>query len=61
MPQLANREPREQVSEGSDALGRARQVVREIRENGRVSCLDATIREEILAAFPEIRRDFGKA
>ena len=59
MPRLANREPRSQLADGADALGRARQVVREIREKGHPSCVDAKTRAEILAAFPEIRQDFA--
>ncbi len=54
MPRLANREKRDQMQPGSDALSRAKKYVKEIIESSRESCLDSQVRQEILGEFPEI-------
>jgi len=56
MPQLANREKREELNRGSDALARARAFVRAIRESEGASHLRLGVRQEILDRFPEIVR-----
>ncbi len=54
MPRLANREKREAFQPGTDALGRARQFVRKVRESDHESRLPPEVRKSVLAAFPEI-------
>ena len=56
VPRLANRDKREAMQWDDDALGRARGFVQAVRESGPSSCLEAGVREQILEAFPEIRR-----
>ena len=55
MPNLANRQKREQLAEGQDALARAKAFVRSIRSQRPESRLDEAIRKDILRAFPGIR------
>jgi len=57
MPQLANREKREELNEQSDALSRAKTFVQMLRKSNK-RCLPTAIRQEILERFPEIVR-FG--
>ncbi|MHC4250089.1 MAG: trimethylamine methyltransferase family protein [Planctomycetota bacterium] len=54
-PTLANRDKRESMEPGSDALSRAKAYVRGVRERSRESCLAPDVREKVLAAHPEIR------
>ena len=59
IPQLANREKRESMSPGDDAMARARERVREIRLSPPPSRLPSEVRERILSSFAEIQ--FPKA
>jgi trimethylamine--corrinoid protein Co-methyltransferase len=54
-PELANRQSREGLSPQSDALSRAKALVRRIREAEHESRLPPSIRKQILGAFPEIQ------
>jgi len=54
VPRLANRQKRDVPGPDSDALSRARAVVREVREKKHESCIEKGLREEILKKFPEI-------
>lgn len=54
-PKLANREVREKMEAGEDALGRARRFIRDIRERAPESVLDGETRRQIIENFPEIR------
>ncbi len=56
VPQLANRDTRESMEPGSDAIGRAKARVQEIRSEEAKDCLDPEVRTKILEAFPEIRQ-----
>ena len=61
MPQLANREAREHLAPGSDALSKARQFVAGVRANpdaGRR--IESGVRTQILAEFPAIRQPDGE-
>jgi trimethylamine--corrinoid protein Co-methyltransferase len=53
-PRLANRQKREAAEAASDALSRARAIVREIREAPPEHRLPPRIREAVLKRFPEI-------
>jgi trimethylamine--corrinoid protein Co-methyltransferase len=55
MPALANRDKRDQMTEGSDALGRARKIVDEIRNAPAKALLDPAMQESLRAKYPEIR------
>ena len=55
-PRLANRDKRESLQPGSDALSRAKAFVREVRERDHDSRLPQETREQMLSEFPEIRR-----
>jgi trimethylamine--corrinoid protein Co-methyltransferase len=55
MPTLANRDKRESMEPGSDALSRAKAFVKAVRERPRESRLPPDVRAEVLAAHPEIR------
>ena len=55
-PRLASRDRREALPPQSDALSRARTLVREIRRRPSRSRLPGALREKILSEFPEIRR-----
>jgi len=55
VPRLANRDKRENLKLGEDALARAKEFVREIRAAEHESRLSADIRKRVLSAFPEIR------
>jgi trimethylamine--corrinoid protein Co-methyltransferase len=55
MPNLANRQSREQMGGDADALSRARQFVTDVREADAETCLDSNIREQVVARFDEIR------
>jgi len=55
-PLLANREKRESLQPDGDALSRAKAFVREVRERDHDSRLPQEMREQILSAFPEIKR-----
>ncbi len=55
MPRLANRDKREQLLPDSDALSRARQFVRNLRQSQPESCLDPNVRENILNTFDQIQ------
>jgi len=55
VPELANRQKRESMSPGDNALVRAKVLVKEIRSSSQCSRLPAGLREEVLQSFPEIR------
>lgn len=55
VPRLANRDKRESMEPDSDALSRAKAFVRHMREGEHESKLEASVRERVLAAFPEIK------
>jgi trimethylamine--corrinoid protein Co-methyltransferase len=55
IPRLANREKRESMSPGDDALARARRTVREMRLSPPPSRLPSQVRARILSSFPEIQ------
>ncbi len=55
VPRLANRDKREDMEPGDDALSRARRFVQEIRNEPPEGRLDADVRARILEAFPQIR------
>lgn len=57
VPRLANRDKRESMHPGSDALSRAKQFVEEVREGVQESRLPRDVRERVLKVFPEIRQD----
>ncbi len=57
MPTLANRQKRDAMAEGSDALSRAREFVDQIRNHPRESRLPAVVRQAVLQRFPAIRED----
>jgi trimethylamine--corrinoid protein Co-methyltransferase len=54
-PKLANRDKREELEPGTDALSRAKAFVQEIRKKKPESQLAPDVRIQILDAFPEIR------
>ena len=54
-PKLANRDLRDVVVPGDDALSRARQSVAEIRSAESTSCLPEGLRDQILESFPAIQ------
>ncbi len=56
VPRLANRDKREQLEPGSDALSRAKAFVQKVFASKTKSCLDSVVRQEVLKTFPEIRR-----
>ena len=56
VPQLANRDKRESMEADSDAIGRARARVQEIRSSPARICLKPELRKQILETFPEIRQ-----
>jgi trimethylamine:corrinoid methyltransferase-like protein len=56
MPQLANRQKREDLNGENDAFARARAFVSSIRESQGASYLKPGVRREILERFPEIVR-----
>lgn len=53
---LANRDKREELVPGTDALSRAKAFVQTIREGDRESRLPSAVRKQIIGAFPEIIR-----
>jgi len=55
VPRLANRDKREFMEPDSDALSRARAFVRDMRNGEPESKLESSVRERVLAAFPEIK------
>ena len=55
VPQLANRDLRENMQPNDDAWARARAFVAEIRESAPESRLELDVRERIIDAFPEIQ------
>ncbi len=55
-PQIANREKREALASDSDALSRAKQIVQDVRSRPAESRLDASVRQQILDTFAEIKR-----
>ncbi|GAG33908.1 unnamed protein product, partial [marine sediment metagenome] len=55
VPELANRQKRGSMSPDDNALGRAKELVRNIRSSPRGSWLPAVLRERVLESFPEIR------
>ncbi len=55
VPQLANRDKRDSLVEGEDALSRARAFVERIRSGGPQSRLPADVREAVLRKFAAIR------
>ena len=55
MPTLANRDKREQMGPGDDALARAAAVVAELRGRKAESRLPAAVRAKLLETFPHIR------
>jgi trimethylamine--corrinoid protein Co-methyltransferase len=56
VPRLANRQKRENTSADDHATNRARKRVQEIRSSACTSRLPEDVRQQVLAAFPEIRR-----
>lgn len=54
-PRLANRDKRDSMRAGDDALARAKAVVEGIRTAAPASRLPADVREKILRTFPEIK------
>jgi trimethylamine--corrinoid protein Co-methyltransferase len=54
VPRLANREKRGDLKAQNDALTRAKDFVKTIRENDGTSCLEFDVRQEILDRYPEI-------
>jgi trimethylamine--corrinoid protein Co-methyltransferase len=60
VPQLANRDKREELKPGTDALSRAKAFVGKIREGDDESRLPPAVRERILKVFPEIKLDGRK-
>ncbi len=57
VPRLANRQKRESMAPGSDALSRAKAFVSEVRERPRERRLPEDVRGKVLETFPEIRPD----
>jgi len=55
VPQLANRDKREEQEPGSDAVSRAKAFVDEIRRGERTSRLGGEVRKRVLERFPQIR------
>ena len=55
-PRLANRGKRETLRPGTDALSQAKVFVEKVRVSQRESRLSLATREQILRAFPEIKR-----
>jgi trimethylamine--corrinoid protein Co-methyltransferase len=55
-PRLANRDKREEIQASSGALAKAKAFVRAIRQSKSDCHLKPGVRQEILAAFPEILR-----
>jgi len=55
VPRLANRDKREAMQAGTDALSRAKQFVHSVRTTEPTSRLPPEVRLEILEKFPEIR------
>jgi trimethylamine--corrinoid protein Co-methyltransferase len=58
-PKLSNREERGSMAPGSDCLSNAKKLVQEIRENPPKPLIDDSLRNEILAKWPEIRQVEG--
>lgn len=58
-PRLANRDRREKMLPGDDALARARRILKGIRESAPVSTLEASTRAAILRRLPEIQFPAG--
>ncbi len=54
VPKLANREKRDSMMEGTDALSRAKAFVDRIRKQPQESRLPADVRKAVLERFPEI-------
>jgi len=54
VPEITNRDKRDAVQPGGDALSQAKAFVAEIRSAQPESRLDPKIRNQILSAFPEI-------
>jgi trimethylamine:corrinoid methyltransferase-like protein len=54
-PALANRDKREMLGDGEDALSRARKTVKRILASTAESLLPRDIDRELRAAFPQIR------
>lgn len=54
VPEITNRDKRDAVQPGGDAMSQAKDVVAEIRSAQPESRLDPKIRKQILSAFPEI-------
>ena len=60
MPPLANRQPRSQFNQDTDAvLAKARAFVNEVRKAPAEPLLDPAVREQILQKHPEIRTGFS--
>ncbi len=57
VPGLANREKRESMAPGSDALSRAKAFVSEVRKRPRENLLPEDVRAKVLEMFPEIKSD----
>lgn len=54
VPKLANRQKRESMLPGDNALARAKKLVKEIRSSPQESKLPADVRAKILQAFPQL-------
>ena len=61
MPQLANRQKREKWEPDETALARARQFIARVRSTDGASYIDEHIRRQILARFPHIATQTGRA
>ncbi len=55
VPRLANRDKRENMELGTDAINRAKEFIQEIRSHNNESCLPDKIRQHIIEEFPEIK------
>lgn len=55
MPKLANRDKREMMMPGSDALARARKFVADVRAEESASCLEDSVRDAVLGKYNEIQ------
>ena len=55
MPTLANRQKREKLEDGQDALSRAKAFVQSLRSTGPTPRLAESVRGDILRRFPQIR------
>jgi trimethylamine--corrinoid protein Co-methyltransferase len=55
MPELANRQKREEFEDGEDTLTRAKRVVKRVRKVRPFGLLEEDLNDHLLQEFPEIR------